>query len=113
MKLPAAFIENNFEVLASGKVMYKPGHTGGFSRMASPADFDGDVGSIWTLGSDGEIERDEHPFGDIQQQMDRHLNEKGYLEQQLRQKADEIADLQDAMDGEDIFASKKAVFSAL
>jgi len=106
IKVEPEFIENNFEVMRDGKLMYKPGSQGGFSRMASPSDFDGTVGSIWTMGAEG-LERDEHPFGELEQVVDSHINERSYLEQQLREKADEINDLQDAMDGEDLFGSKK------
>jgi len=106
MKVSAEFIENNFKVLASGKLEYAPG-VEGFSKVSTPTDFNGEVGSIWSLGMDGDIEREENPFSAMEEMVDSHINERQYLEHQLRDKAEEINDLQDALDGENIFGSKK------
>lgn len=106
MKLDSTFVANNFMVLANGKLQYQPGCNGGFGKIASPSDFDGSVGSIWVMGSEG-LERDEHPFGDLELALDSHLNERGYLEKQLRDKAEEISSLQDEL-GDDLFGTTAA-----
>lgn len=73
--------------------------------------FRGEIPSIWSMQNEGStacLVRDSDPFAELRDRILDHKDDESLLEQDLRGQANDIAELQDLLDGGQVMARKAA-----